>query len=1130
MATLPPTGSTLVPESLRPQYFNRGADDSTKNYEALLFIGRRGLQSAELNDLQHGIHARIDGLADSLFDDGNIVSGAGATMLEGDPLGNIQLAEGRIYLGGRIYTVAAAKFTIPEDATVFIGLRKREVVITEVDDPDLLDPAQGVADDFDNYQEPGALRLQTLVSWGWVSGEQSDPGEGEFYEVYTVENGVLIVRNIPPAVQAIIDGLALYDREAHGSYVTEGLLLSYTGENAPSVNFPNGSYVFNLREGRANVLGLKVGRQTGSRLEYDKDFDTLFSNNEQSSNVVDGAGYIKMITNRAPIASVGEIQATRRKIQTGVVRGPANTSDVDALDETSVTDVIRVFQGATEYVEGRDYVIVGDDVDWSPNGVGAIEPVGTYSVEYDYIVSLTSADADVTVDDTFIEVENLAPGTTIRVDYDYKVPRVDTITMDTEGLLHRLRGASRVRNPAPPPAAVDHIALATIYYDWYNDPIVTNVAVKNVPFAEIEKMQEQIFDLYDLVAQERLKQDINRLEPASKRGVFVDPFFDNDLRDPDVVQDAATLDGLMMLPMSVVMAQGDSANNALAWTLPFTKETIIEQPRYTQCMKINPYQAFEPIPASVTLIPDVDRWVIHRVTWNTPIVRRFVNVNRRASGGSTTARMSTVTTTQTRTVASSLTENENATIRPITVQFLIDGFGATEALERVVFDGIEVTPVAPVTANGAGHAEGSFVIPAGIPVGSKMVEFYGAGGTYGEATFVGEVFIQVSVLQQIRTITGRRRRRRRCDPLAQTFTLEEDRMLCGVRVKFCKVGNTDNLVFLQLRETNVGLPNDTVLAEGVFDTSTLNLDGNGFPVVEWSEILFSVPAVCQAGREYAVVLLTDDSEHSVAIATLGQFARSDWNGGQSGWVTRQPYQDGVLLASSNAVTWTPIQESDLTMQLLGCRFTASELVVPLGQFDGDNVSDIIATAGVIRTSVTTDVTFRYHNSDTGETWEETEDQPLRLDGYYFGTWTLEARLRNVNTAETTMSPILFPFPQTILGTMATTGLYQGRAVTTRLPNSIPTDFDVVVVMDVQRPTGATITPKVRNDVSGSPGFTIVPYVSQTELGDGWVEMQWRLENLAHVTTDYLTAVQVSLTGSPGARPLVRNLRFTTLGG
>lgn len=152
MPTLPDSNASILPESIRARYFNRSTAHRPSNYEALLFLGRRGLQSAELNELQEIVHSRIDGIAGSLFSDGNIISGAGVTMLEDDPLGNIQLGIGSIYLGGRVYEVPAAKFEIPETGTVYLGLRKRQEVVTEVEDPTLRDPAQGVGDDFDNYQ------------------------------------------------------------------------------------------------------------------------------------------------------------------------------------------------------------------------------------------------------------------------------------------------------------------------------------------------------------------------------------------------------------------------------------------------------------------------------------------------------------------------------------------------------------------------------------------------------------------------------------------------------------------------------------------------------------------------------------------------------------------------------------------------------------------------------------------------------------------------------------------------------------------------------------------------------------------------------------------------------------------
>ena len=1119
--TTPPASNALsIPLALRPHYFNRGPAHVVAGYENLLFTGRRGLQAPELNEVQHHLHERIDGLAGALFADGNIVSGAAITNLEEDVDGNLQLGDGRIYLQGRVYSVPALKLTIPLDTTVAVGVRKITSVVTEIDDPTLLDPTQGYGDDFDNYQEPGAIRTKTVVHWGWQTSDDADDTVGDFFEVYTVENGVIIVKNIPPAVEAIIQSLAVYDRDAHGSYVTKGLTLRFNVELPPDGDSVNGYNTFNLREGNANIYGYKVGRTTGTRLKYPKNFDTRLSNNETSSNTVELDGTISVVTNRFPIASVGEIQASR-VMDDAVVKGPANTTDVDVLSETSVSNVLRVYQGGTTYVEGDDYTVIGDDISWSPGGT---EPAtsSTYHVEYEYIVSLDGdTDPDVTVFPTHIDIVDLAPGTTVRVDYYYKLPRVDLITMDTNGEIHLLKGIAQPKNAAPPRPPLDHIALSIISYDWFNDPLVQNVSVKAVPFGDIERMGEQINDLYDLVAQERLKADMNSREPASKRGMFVDAFFDDDLRDQGITpQTAASADGSLVMGMSMQGKWGDNAVNLeKPWLLPYVLNVVVDQPKYTSCMKINPYQAFEPIPARVTLVPDVDRMVVHQTAWLSPIVQKFVPKQAVLTGGGQVVLVDKVTH-----------RPVNATIRPITVQFTIEGFGAGETLDAVTFDDIPVVPIeVGLVGDSNGKVVGHFVIPVGVPVGAKPVDFAGGGGSQAEATFVGDALINTDILRRIRTVTGRRKRKKkRCDPLAQTFTLEDSRMVAGIRVKFCKVGDPTKPVYLQLRETVVGFPTEEVFSEAVFDMSTLTTDVNGVPPVEWTEILFDIPAVCLAGKEYAFVLMTDDAAHSVAIASLGKYAPSPLNGGAQGWVSRQPYQAGVLLASSNAVTWTPLQESDLTMQLLCCEFTASERIVTMGVIDGVDVSDIITQAGVVRPSVDTDITFRYTHLDSSTEWEDVEDVPMQLPAFYDGDMRMDVRLVNHDPGDHFLSPILYPQPQALFGTTETDSNYYGRTISTRLIDSIPTDFDAILVIEVKKTGSANVIPRVWTLVTGVPTYVDLPFLRSTPLADGFVEMEYRLDAVAHLTPDYLTRVFLQLTGTPLHRPIVRNLRFTVV--
>lgn len=185
--------------TLPGNYFNRF--DPAKNYEQHLFIPGRGLQSAELNEIQSSSFSRIKGVADALFKDGDIIRDASVSVNEST--GAVQCASGAVYIHGVVRGVPPATFTIPVTGVVAIGVRLVETVITALQDPDLLDPATGTR----NYNEPGAERLKAEPSWGW-----SDDGEdGEFFPIYSVTDGVLDAKEPPPSLDAVNQALARYD-------------------------------------------------------------------------------------------------------------------------------------------------------------------------------------------------------------------------------------------------------------------------------------------------------------------------------------------------------------------------------------------------------------------------------------------------------------------------------------------------------------------------------------------------------------------------------------------------------------------------------------------------------------------------------------------------------------------------------------------------------------------------------------------------------------------------------------------------------------------------------------------------------------------------------------------------------
>ncbi len=274
-------------------------------------------------------------------------------------------------------------------------------------------------------------------------------------------------------------------------------------------------------------------------------------------------------------------------------------------------------------------------------------------------------------------------------------------------------------------------------------------------------------------------------------------------------------------------------------------------------------------------------------------------------------------------------------------------------------------------ANNQGKLKGKVKIPANIPAGTKLVQFYGDKGSYGEATYTGK-----------KTITIEERRRviaaRRVDPLAQTFTLDESRHIGGVELWFTNKGK--KRVVVQIRETTVGVPSQTVIAENSIEPTKINTDGTATRIT-WS------PVFCHGGQEYAIVLLTDDADTAVKIAELGKYDAVN-----SRWVTSQPYQVGVLLSSSNASTWTPHQNFDLTFRLLAAKFTESSHVIDLGKVTANNTSDLIALTNIEKVGFDTNVEFIL-TDEKGEENFLSDNLPLALRARISGELTVKVALK-----------------------------------------------------------------------------------------------------------------------------------------
>lgn len=1038
--------------------------DPAKHYTQLLFRAGDGLQSRELNEIQTTLIHRLQGVADALLKDGDIVSGANL-QIDADT-GLVTLEAGRVYLRGAVREVPAASFTVPTTGRIAVGVRFTTRTVTELEDPNLREPAVGVR----NYQEPGAGRLQETLVWGWEGAGTSDGQPGDFHAVYALDNGILENRRQPPVLDGVVTSLARYDYDANGHYVTEGLGVRFLTTDGQE-------HIFSVAEGRANIDGFKVERTQSQRLRLPIDPDLQRVSSEPQVFNDSGDGSMVVTINRPPLAQVLDIKVTQQKTET-VAHG-AFTGSRDVLTEPTVVAVLEVKQGGTTYAQGTDYKVVGDEIDWSPGGAEPA-PGSSYQVTYQYIASLTPTD----LTDTGFKVAGVVQGSTMYIDYQWKLPRVDVLALTADGQVERIKGISQVRNPIAPTVPASRLALAEIAYDWRSGstPQVRNVAIRTIKVSELTAMQRQIADLFDLMALERLRVDANIREPAAKKGLFVDNFLDDDLRDQGVAQTGAVVASVLTLPITASAQHAKENGNALL-TLDYTLTPVVEQLARTGSMKINPYQAFDPVPARVTLNPAVDQFTVTNTTWASDVTERLIT-------GSGVLEQVVETRRSEQVLASS--SEEAQFLRSLNVAYRVEGFGPSEVLAALRFDGIGISQPAGTAANASGLLTGSFQIPQAIPAGAKLVEFLGAGGSYGSATYVGRGQIVTETRRRILTTVVNR-----WDPLAQTFTLPERRVIAGLDVWFTAKGGSAPVI-VQIRETQVGIPTTTVLTEGRLAAADIKTDGNA------TRVLLD-PVALEANREYAIVVLTDDANHAVSVAELGKYDP------RTGWVTAQPYQIGVLLSSSNGISWTAHQTQDLTFRLLGCRFTQASKTVSLGQYTVTHLSDVMALAGVERPAAGTDVQFLATDAQ-GRTYTLSEDQGLALSEKLSGNLAVSAKLTGTEVS----SPILYPGTQLVFGTLEAAGDYLSRAI------AAAATFNVAVTFDALTPGTSSVTVQAE---SGTPGsFTDLALDQGVEVGNGWVERTYKATGLVGVGADRSTRVKLSLLGSPQYRPFVRRLR------
>ncbi|WP_341810180.1 MULTISPECIES: DUF4815 domain-containing protein [unclassified Wolbachia] len=645
-------------------YYNRF--DPDKEYEKSLFLAGRGLQSAELNETQEYALFKLKGIGDAIFRDGDVITGSNC-IIDGET-GEVTLESGKIYLRGAVRKVGGKRFIIPLNTTVRIGVFFALSTITELEDENLRDPAVGTR----NYQEVGAARLKVSTIWGYQAENVSPTfsTDGEFYPIYNIENGVLIEHSPPPQANIVTTALARYDKEANGSYVVNGLevMFLHKEEKGEEGVKKGKKEIFVINEGKAHVDGYEIELPHSIRVSFDEDPDIKSVESEPHTFQPNSERVMELKVNDFPISEIKKVDITVQKTVT-VTHG-SYSGAIDPIPDSAVLEIIQIKQGDVIYENSIDYKLNAGNVDWSLPGKEPA-PGSSYSITYRCRTHVSPED----INEEGCKVRGAVDNSLVLIDYTWKMPRFDLITIDSKGVVRRIKGIAHPWKPSMPKAPSGQLLLCYIHQTWKDGEKegvkVMNNAVHAVPMNELEAMKKGINDLYALVAEERLRSDANSREPTTKKGVFVDPFFDDDMRDQGISQSAAIVNRELVLPIDVEVA--DIEKGGERYLLPYELEPVLEQLLQTKGEKINPYQAFDPVPAQITLNKNIDHWTEVTTNWKSPVTRVF-NVKE------TTELLSS-------------TSYEAEFMREAVQDFEIEGFELGERLKEVKFDGIIIQPM-----------------------------------------------------------------------------------------------------------------------------------------------------------------------------------------------------------------------------------------------------------------------------------------------------------------------------------------------------------------------------------------------------------------------------------------------------
>ena len=1135
--------------------------DSKKGYVAIAAVPGRIAQAREFTQAQTILRDHISRLGDALLANGSIISGC-SLVINGT---SVTITEGSIYLEGLVRDVDSTALTITGVGFERICVKVNQTIVTENEDSSLRDPAQNYA----NAGQAGAHRIKEQV----VFSVARDTDINQGVTIYTLSDGQLLKVEAQTDTQAYLtETLARRTYDESGSYKVNGLELRDRGTQAATEE----GILLSVTDGKAYIKGYEVTKQTSSTITLDYCTETRDVKNEPKT-YTEGVTTEWNLTN-VPAKELKSVMAVVRTPGETITRGAGQGAWIkggsDTLKNQPVVSITSVIQDNKTFVQGVDYQLSGDSVDWSLPGD---EPeLGTsYQVIYTYNREM-EVGVEVELQNGLNTTENkyrskvvwlstdIYPinGSTILIDYSYYLARKDLIVLDQNGLFTIYKGTPDLPRLVESPICQDEgkLVIGTVMItpgyssmecddDLKSLELNTNDTTR-LSQLNLQNLKKRVDDLEYDIAMSDLDEEAADGEAATLlRGIYTDGFIGVskcNVSHPDfkccIDMDNAELtlpfsSGINKVTPNLNSLETVISNIGSIYTAPYKNEVAVIQNYATKKMLINPYSVYNNM-ALIKLTPSVDNWIdsnnitVEKTNATTTTLRRWWYHRGEAWAESERQKWLSITGTSGEqlgwasfsgqtitTTTATILDEAIMYMRVLDIEVTGSNFAPDSDNLTCYFNDIKrnLTPTGS-TRSGAeagtikADSRGRFTAKFSIPEKSPC-------GTVNveikNATNKGTAVYTAQGRKQViqTTVLTTKITVNPYDPLAQAFQFDEDTVLTQVGLFFATKDSDKNMV-VQIRNMVNGYPGTTVYDEIVVESEDIYTSNNG--TIE-TVVKFSQPVYCNANEQYCICLLSDSDEYSMWIATLGE---QDVN--TKNYVTTQPYVAGVLFSSSNAQTWTAHQDSDLKFKLYKATYTGETGVIIFEVLEpGDTNRLLIAAQSLDKLNTGVKWFYKYNTKTTKDMeWMPVETYVDRELDEVIGNLSLKVEIYPTSS----ISPMLAGDAVNLISFIEeSTGTYVSRTV--MLDNPYNT---VAVSYEAYLPTNTSASISFTSDDPSDVNAVWIELTnpSITQVDESFLRYQYtyKLSIPEGQTGQTMYTVRIDMESeNPVVRPRIRKL-------